>query len=188
MVDKDGWKVRSVAEHKAWSPELIHDAQFREWVSQVILHKIKLEHEAKEPRAIFDAIFICADYGIVMPSWVVDAFKDAYFKVTWYEVASWDEAFGRPNRINFNLESARFRQASCHQVCAAIAKASIEEHAAIDSELFGKVGKSMGIGLRQVRDMWLSSVGFRKSLREYKRRLKGRSPKTIPLIRKTQDL
>jgi len=99
--------------------------------------------------ALFEAIEFCGRKNIPVPAWAASAFSHGFSRVLWAEVATWDEAFGRPWTKRKSLITARKH----HRIMTRIYERVLALHDGrdgsprlpIDNSLFAKVGKEFGI-------------------------------------------
>lgn len=100
--------------------------------------------------ALFGAIRKCANHGLVMPQWVVDAFIRGHDEVLNCRVDSWDKAFGKPYPGK-HLNALRKRRVNRFLVMQEIERTlhegerRIGRRPAIDNELFEVVAQKLNI-------------------------------------------
>ncbi len=70
--------------------------ELRKIIVRDSLSKLEIAHDSGNSRALMDAIRICADEGIPLPTWVRVAFVSAHERVARAQSGSWDEVLGKP--------------------------------------------------------------------------------------------
>lgn len=124
-----------------------------QFVAQTSLLEEKARFEAGDKNALLGAIRICANHDLVMPDWVARAFIRAYDKVLRHQVATWDDAFGRPLPKGKHLSAARKKREKSPAVWLEV-RHMVEAGWPIDEGLFEQVGNKLGLGKTQAAEFY----------------------------------
>lgn len=118
------------------------------------MEKLHERHKAGNKRAVLDALFVClCSYPAKeVPGWARDAFRHAYGEVYAARARHWDDVFGDPWPKG-HLKDKRLRIEYRYQVWRHCRQLHAEGMP-IGEPLFKKVGKKVGIGTRQTREMF----------------------------------
>jgi hypothetical protein len=110
-------------------------------------HSHKLFEEGDKDRLLWFMNF-CFVYRRPVPTWATKAFRAAYLKGVRFEIASWDEVFGRPLKKGKQLAAERRKAAIAERVLELVLRARHEEKPKkpINKELFESIGKKLGVG------------------------------------------
>jgi hypothetical protein len=108
-------------------------------------------------RAILRAVAKCAHNDITMPSWLAVAFLTQYRKVTFFKLASWDDAFGVPHPKGTHLSARRKKRNLEFAVYNTVKEMlSMDPTLAIDKTLFETVGSPLGLGATLAEEYYYS--------------------------------
>ncbi len=113
-------------------------------------------HDAGDGLALFDAIVLSHLRGIELPRWAAETLAAGYTRLISGEVASLDDAFGRPFKKGAHLASLRLRRRLMFDVWNAT-RELIDAGTAIDDELFEKIGCKFQIGRTLAKDIYYES-------------------------------
>jgi len=102
-------------------------------------------YEAGRKEALWRAILFAAMFRHPIPDWAADALKTASERVE--QGGSWDEELGRPKGVHKPTTEREDRRYEVHQRVRELHK---KDGLPIDSALFERVGKEMGIGGKTV--------------------------------------
>lgn len=95
---------------------------------------------------VLQCLRLCAVNQLTPPCWLWDAFSQRHSKVTDAEVATWDEAFGRPWPAHTRLNAVRERRRLKIKVHSAAWKLAIQELGlAINRDFFERISEMPGI-------------------------------------------
>jgi len=134
---------RAEANGRKW---LEPDTPFFQWNALHVLDDLKSQFEAGDGFALLAALRRCANHSLAMPEWVASAYITKYDKVLNCEVASWDEAFGKPYPKK-HISKLRQRRSLRFDVYNRLRQVLVDEpDTMIDDGLFERVGAQVGIG------------------------------------------
>jgi hypothetical protein len=131
-----------------------------------MLPKWKADFEGGDSKGLLATIQICLRCGIETPPWAIHAFTECTEGVFEADVASWDDAFGRPYPKGKHLDKVRQKLRLCSRVFRRISQIRawrpgdepiadwLTERASIGVDLFEIVGKEFGIGPRKCKDLY----------------------------------
>lgn len=115
-----------------------------QWFALHTIEQERARFETGDRMALLAAIRKCAQCGLVMPAWVVNAYSKAYFSVVNCDAKSWDEVFGTPYAKGSQINAMRKRRHLRPAVWLAVHKIlGGEPGTAIDTALFERVGAMM---------------------------------------------
>ncbi|MDP3158669.1 MAG: hypothetical protein Q8N31_01520 [Reyranella sp.] len=103
-------------------------------------------HEEGRPHALLTMIYGSLKYGYAMPAWAAEAYCAAYDKIRNAEVASLDEAFGRPHPKGRQLAAVRRKQVRQAAMYNRVNELHALENAPLDDALFERVGREFNVG------------------------------------------
>jgi hypothetical protein len=94
---------------------------------------------------VLRCLSLCGVNQLTPPGWLWDAFTQRHNRVTAAEVATWDEAFGRPWKAHTRLEAVRERRRLKEKVHSAAWMLAIKEPGmAIDHDFFERISEMLG--------------------------------------------
>jgi hypothetical protein len=155
-MDEDAW----------WDQYLSSPArreQIRAWAEGLLLECKKTfdAGEADRGAVVLDAISLCFRHRLPVPPWAQKEFDRVYSLGITGNLSSWDKGFGRPVTKAKHERWVRDDELS-EIVFAAVQKASLKRHRAIDDELFEGIGKKLGCGKTRVKDLYALARQGRK--------------------------
>jgi hypothetical protein len=104
------------------------------------------EFEPVGSSSLMEAIAVCGSADIPLPRWAADAFSKAIRRVFSAEIATWDEAFGRPWPKRTDFSALRRHMGMMQEIFLRVRTLHEDGDRAIDEELFEDVGKEFKIG------------------------------------------
>ena len=90
---------------------------------------------------VLQCMRLCAANRLTPPQWLADAFISRLSRVQEAEVASWDDAFGRPWPPRTRLHAIREQRRLKRVVHAAVWEAVLNEGRAVNRILFDEIGE-----------------------------------------------
>jgi hypothetical protein len=98
--------------------------------------------------ALLDAIYYCCLLKRPLPEWLRLAFLAAYHSKTGYKIESWDDAFGRPHPKSTHVDTKRRHFELRYEIMQRVEQVEKlrSEKIPVNTELFEKIGKDLGIG------------------------------------------
>jgi len=122
--------------------------------ARVRLAVLRAQFEAGDPRALLEAVGVCARCELTIPQWASAEFMTAIGEVAHARVASWDRAFGKPwegKHLN-KLEQRLALQPDVYFRVRKIQDTDPEQ--AIDRSLFERVAEEFKIGRTQCEELY----------------------------------
>jgi hypothetical protein len=110
----------------------------------VVIEVLRERYERGDKSAILWCLQYCMWSDQPIPPWLATAFDEACRKVYMREVKSWDDVFGRPLAKGKRLATER-RDARLARPLFTMIQDRHKAGAAINKELFHKVGKEFGV-------------------------------------------
>jgi hypothetical protein len=110
----------------------------------VVIEELRKRYESGDKSAVPLCLEYCMWSQQPIPPWLATAFGEACRKVHMREVKSWDDVFGRPLAKGKRLETER-RDAKIARPLFLMIQDRRKAGAAINKELFHKVGKEFGV-------------------------------------------
>ena len=86
--------------------KMLTHAQMRKNARQRV-KALESKYDAGDMDALLDAIFECSLHKVALPRWAVNALGHQLHRVRSYQVASWDDIFGKPLKKGQWLTAAR---------------------------------------------------------------------------------
>lgn len=112
--------------------------------------------------AVLDAVATCARQGLVIPEWLETAYRERLRRVTTREVATLDEAFGRPVPKGGHLARLR-KERRWGPIVYEHVRRAIAEGRATDEALFElvaeRLGSRPGLGRAEIARIYYSARG-----------------------------
>jgi hypothetical protein len=105
----------------------------------------RARYEAGDKLSLLQAILYAGMFREPIPDWAAEALKSAYEEVKRGGASSWDEVFGKPHPKGKHLRTIQ-QEAQKYLVHETVCFLHEKEGAAIDGELFGRVGQLTGVG------------------------------------------
>lgn len=139
-------------------------APFRQYFALYQLDLLEYRHKT-DKACLMMAIQLCAKHGLIMPEWVAAALNEANREIfALYEKHSWDEVFGKPREKGSHSNSLKKRRFLTVKVWKEVNKElEINPETPIDTGLFEKIGKSLGISKTVIQEYYYSiKKGFPK--------------------------
>jgi hypothetical protein len=132
------------------------ESPFFQYFAVLKCRQLRPEIEAGDGFSTLAAVRICGSSGLKMPLWLVHAFNRKYDAVLNFRAISWDapESFGKPYPKGTNMASKRKRRVLSSAVHNAVTLEKQMTGAAIDKELFEKVGAPLGLGVTLTEDYY----------------------------------
>jgi hypothetical protein len=139
-------------------------------VARAKLKNLGKAFAAGDRMALFAAIRVCSNHDLPLPRWASAAYISAYDRVLNCELASWDDAFGRPYPKNVQLAVMHKRRQTdlrrgceiVHRIGCIRSKGAVVmavgrvKYPAIDDGLFERIGDEMSprIGKTEVKRLY----------------------------------
>jgi hypothetical protein len=115
------------------------------------LDQLRRLYELGKKDASLEAISLCAQYNLLMPSWVRSGFTEQYNKVHFYQVNGWDDVFGpahpkgRLKDLQQNIRSLEVYERVIGHVAAGGSR---------NEEFWVELGEEMKIGATKLKKLW----------------------------------
>lgn len=130
-------------------------------------------YERGDKLALMSALFVCifAKPQKQIPDWAQLAFAEAFLKVFYAEVESWDDVFGKKFPKG-HIKQHRKKIELLYPVWSECQRRR-RKGEAIDEVLFTRVGKRFHIGAGQVREIYyrMKKAGWAEATRQGSKRL-----------------
>jgi hypothetical protein len=136
----DGTAIAAAVDAVADMAPVTEKTDFIRKMIEPALERLKARLDARDKRALLEALDVCFAVDIPVPSWLREAFSGAYHSVP----KTWDDAFGRPVPKGKGTGKTRRFKEIRYKLYVSIE----ERHArgeAKDNELFKAVGNDFGI-------------------------------------------
>ena len=110
-----------------------------------ILENYKDRFERGDKTQILHALAWCIGAQAPVPAWLKQAFCEGCFAARMYEIASWEDVFGRPLKKGKRLGTARRNLMKSLDICDRVEEWQ-NTGKPIDDRMFAAIGKDLGIG------------------------------------------
>ncbi|MBF0500020.1 MAG: hypothetical protein HQM09_07805 [Candidatus Riflebacteria bacterium] len=143
--DARGWAVMPENNRNRGVSDCPRATQICEqWIVAVNIKDVQSQIEKGNGNALMFAVRACLDAGLVAPEWLSKAFAKKVSMIEKAEVASWDDALGRPFAKRKQLIEIQESLEIGWDIYEDVIAANMDG-TPIDNELFESVGKRFGI-------------------------------------------
>jgi hypothetical protein len=122
----------------------------------------KAEFEKGDKRFLLIGLFWFIFQNPSVPDWLEEAFVDAFEKGRGYEIKSWDEVFGKPQKKGANLDSRRHKYKKRWEIFHRV-RLRNKAGEPIGKELFAAVGKEFGVSGTTAEELYYKVRKLRSS-------------------------
>lgn len=126
-----------------------------------LLEPLHERHIAGDPRAVWEALFLCFDFHTPAPRWVRLAFREGFGRYMTAESGSLGEAFGLQRPKSWHSEPMRTRLAPDEFGRTRVFRVATAMHEQIAARTkvafaFEPVAAELGLTVSEVKDIWYS--------------------------------
>jgi len=148
-----------------------------------MLQGIEKAGGCKDGVELLQTIHVCGREGLPLPMWIVKDLLNRLQKLTTFETASWEDAFGRvlPNRARL-AKSKRDHELRPRVHSRVMEIRQEEPRAAIDIFLFERVGREFGIGKTLCEELFYEAERSRTNNAPLSVNLKGRETEAVDIF------
>jgi hypothetical protein len=118
---------------------------------------LKGKSEAGYKPALLMAVYQCVLMRKPLPEWLRQAFIRAYESAAAFDIKSWDEPFGQPQKKGAHLSARKDYARLRYPVALHVALRAPGE--SIDTGLFEKIGAALGIKKTKASDIYYEHGG-----------------------------
>jgi hypothetical protein len=118
---------------------------------------LKDKSEAGYKPAVLMAVYQCVLMRKPLPEWLCQAFIRTYESAAAFEIKSWDEAFGPPQKKGAHLGTRKNYARLRYPVALQVALRAPQER--IDTGLFEKIGAALDIKKTKASDIYYKHGG-----------------------------